>query len=155
MQFSGKEDIEAPIQNVFAAVSEFESFERSAIRRGIEVQRVDTSHPVASGLAWDTSFNLRGKPRDMQITLAEFAEPSLMRFDSRSKGINGDCVIELLALSPRRTRLSVDIKLSANTLAARLFLQSLKLARSSLNKKFKLRLADMAKEIERRQSRLS
>ena len=155
MQFSGKEDIEAPIQNVFAAVSEFESFERSAIRRGIEVQRVDNSHPVAAGLAWNTSFNLRGKPRDMQITLAQFVEPSLMRFDSRSKGINGDCVVELLALSPRRTRLSVDIKLSANSLAARLFLQSLKLARSSLNKKFKLRLADMAKEIERKQSRLS
>lgn len=150
MQFSGKEDIEAPIGNVFAAVSEFESFERSAIRRGIEVQRVDNSHPVAPGLAWNTTFNLRGKPRDMQITLAKFVEPSLMQFDSRSKGINGECVVELLALSPRRTRLSVDIKLSANSLAARLFLQSLKLARSSLNKKFKLRLADMAKEIERR-----
>lgn len=155
MQFSGKEDIEVPIENVFASVSEFESFERSAIRRGIEVQRVGNVDPVAAGLAWDTAFTLRGKPRDMHITLAEFVEPSLMRFDSRSKGINGDCVVELLALSPRRTRLSVDIKLSANTLAARLFLQSLKLARSSLNKKFKLRLADMAKEIERRQSRLA
>ncbi|WP_164660347.1 SRPBCC family protein [Tropicibacter sp. Alg240-R139] len=155
MQFSGKEDIEASIENVFAAVSEFESFERSAIRRGIEVQRVDSSLPVDAGLAWNTSFNLRGKPRDMLVALVEFTEPSLMRFDSRSKGVNGDCVVELLALSPRRTRLSVDIKLSANTLAARLFLQSLKLARGNLNKRFKMRLADMAKEIERRQSRLT
>lgn len=150
MQFSGKEDIEAPIENVFAVVSEFESFERSAIRRGVEVQRVADMNPVAAGMAWDTTFSLRGKPREMRVTLSEYAAPSLMRFDSNSKGINADCVIELLALSPRRTRLSVDIKLSAKTLAARLFLQSLKLARSNLNKRFKLRLADLAKDIERR-----
>lgn len=153
MQFSNKEDIEAPIDYVFGVLSEFELFERSAIRRGIEVQRVDERARPGPGMAWDTVFSVRGKPRQMRIEMVVYEPPSTMRFESASKGIESRALIELLPLSPRRTRVSMELELNAKTLPARLFLQSLKLARGNLTRRFQLRMAEFAKDIETRHQR--
>lgn len=155
MQFSSKEDIEAPIEAVFTALSEFESFERSAIRRGIEVNRVDETAPLAAGMAWDAVFDLRGKRRNLHLTLSEYDPPNGMRFDSESFGLEGRLTIDLVALSPKRTRMAMVLHLSPKTLSARLFLQSLKLAKANLTKRFKLRVAEFAKGIEDRKSRMA
>ncbi|MEM7319238.1 MAG: SRPBCC family protein [Pseudomonadota bacterium] len=153
MQFSGKEDIEAPIDDVFAMVSEFETFERSAIRRGIEVQRGADCPPGGAGMNWHTRFYIRGKLRDMHVKLIRYDTPSLMEFTSTSKGVDGLVIIELLALSPRRTRLSYDFTLTAKTLAARLFLHSMKLARKNMTRRFNLRFAEFARDLEERRAR--
>lgn len=148
MQFSSKEDIDAPIEEVFAAVSDFDAFERSAIRRGVEVQRVDEAAPVAPGMAWDAAFDLRGKRRELHLVLSKMAAPEEMEFESESSGLTGVMTIELVALSPQRTRLAMVLNLAPKTLSARLFLQSLKLAKTSLTKRFKLKVAEFAKSIE-------
>jgi len=155
MQFSSKEDVEVPISDVFAMLSEFESYERSAIRRGIEVRRLDESAPKAVGLAWDARFVLRGKPRDIRLDLTGYEPPNFMKIEAESQGLDGRLTLELLALSPRRTRMSVVLKLTPKTLSARLLVQSLKLARSNLNKRYKLKVADYAKSVEDRHSRLA
>ena len=70
-------------------------------------------------------------------------------------GSPGGMTLDLMALSPRRTRMSVLIELNPKTLAARLLVQSLKLAKSNLTKRFKLKVADYAKTMEERHSRLA
>lgn len=155
MKFSNKEDIEVPIGEVFAMLSNFEVHERSAIRRGIEVQRVDEAAPIAVGLAWDVRYTLRGKKRDVRLTLTGHERPNSMRFVSVSSGLDGILMLELLALSARRTRMSVVLNLAPNTLSARLFLQSLKLAKSNLNKRFKSRVANFVKGLEDRHGRMA
>jgi hypothetical protein len=155
MQFSSKEDIEAPISEVFAMLSEFETFERSAIRRGIEVQRVDGAAPAGVGMAWDTQFNLRGKRRKMKLNLTQYEPPNAMRFVADSQGIDGILTLDLLALSPRRTRMAVVLNLTPKTLTARLLIQSLKLAKSNLTKRFKTRVAEYAAQLEERHGRMA
>lgn len=155
MQFSSKEDIEAPISEVFAMLSEFETYERSAIRRGIEVQRQDAAAPVGVGLAWDTQFTLRGKRRKMSLNLTQYEPPNAMRFVYESQGIDGTLTLDLLALSPGRTRMAVVLNLSPKTLTARLFIQSLKLAKSNLTKRFKTRVAEYAAQLEDRHGRMA
>ncbi len=154
MQFASKEDIEAPLSDVFAMLCEFETFERSAIRRGIEVQRVNPSAPNEVGLAWDTKFKLRGRQREMRITLTEYEPPNTMQFVADSQGLDGTLTLDLLALSPGRTRMAVVLNLAPKNLSARLLVQSLKLAKSNLTKRYKVRVADYAKSLEDRYSRM-
>ncbi|WP_420586024.1 SRPBCC family protein [Ruegeria sp.] len=150
MQFTAREDIEAPINAVFEMVADFERFERMAMRRGIEVRRLSGHLGVVPGTQWETEFKLRGKPRHVAIEMVECDPPSLMQFDAASKGMSGRTVVEFLALSQRRTRLSVDMSLAAKSLPARLLLQSLKLGQSRFRRQFQLRLSEFAREIEER-----
>jgi hypothetical protein len=49
--------------------------------------------------------------------------------------------VDLLELGKRRTRLTVVTEIRPRTLAARLFLQSLKLARSRITRRYQARIA--------------
>lgn len=150
MQFSAREDIEAPINSVFEMVADFDRFERMAMRRGIDVRRVTQDVPPSAGTTWDTEFKLRGKARQMTVVMTDCERPAQMRFEANSKGMAGVTTIDLLALSQRRTRLSVDMSLSAKSLPARLLLQSMKLGQARFRKQFQLRLAEFARELEQR-----
>ncbi|MFK7751623.1 MAG: SRPBCC family protein [Sedimentitalea sp.] len=153
MRFSSREDIEAPIASVFATLSEFESFERSALRRGIEVQRIHMPDPMDQGAVWTARFQMRGRMRDLKLQLVEFEPPNVMRFESQSLGLDGELLLDLVPLSQKRTRMGVSLTLSPKTLPARLLIQSLKLAKSNLTKRFKLKVADYAKSMEDRHQR--
>ncbi len=150
MQFSAREDIEAPINSVFEMVADFERFERMAMRRGIDVRRTTQGVPVEAGTTWETEFKLRGKPRQMSVVMTDCDRPAQMRFEANSKGMSGITTVDFLALSQRRTRLSVEMSLSAKSLPARLLLQSMKLGQARFRKQFQIRLGEFARELEQR-----
>ena len=150
MKFSTKEDIEAPIDQVFGLVSDFEALERAALRRGAEVQRTDNLRKPGVGMSWTASFVARGRQRQLNIQTTEYEPPHGMRFHSVAQGLETDMKVEFVALSRGRTRLSIDLELKPKSISARLMVQSLKLARTNLNKKFHLRMADYARDLEDR-----
>lgn len=153
MKFSSKEDIEAPIAIVFGMLSDFEVYERSAIRRGADVQRIGDHDVPHEGQSWAASFALRGKERTARVELTRYAPPTEMVFESTSGGLFTTLDLELVALAPKRTRISVDFEIKPRTLPARLFVQSMKLAKSNLTKRFKLRVAEYARDLEDRFTR--
>lgn len=155
MNFSSKEDIESPIDHVFAALTDFDSFERAALRRGAEVQRVDSLSEPNVGMRWEVGFLLRGKDRALQLEMTEFEPCQKLILTGESQGMGGTMQIELVAMSRTRTRMTSDISLKATSLSARLLLQSMKLGRANLNKRFHLRMAEIATEIEERARRMS
>lgn len=153
MKFSTKEDIEASIEATFSMLCDFETFERAAMRRGAEVQRTDTKTVPSVGMGWSAAFNMRGKRRQVEIEMVTFDKPNEMAFECRSQGLLTHFTIELVALSKSRTRLMVSFDIKPLNLSARLLVQSLKLAKTSLTKKFKLRVAEFAKTLEDRHKR--
>ena len=144
MKFSAREDIEAPIDQVFARVTDFAAFERQMLRRGAEVRRVDAGQPVTVGSAWDVAFTFRSRERRMRATVTRMDAPGDLVVAIAASGLDGVTTVELVALSPQRTRLAVTIDLSAKSLSARLLLQSLKLAKSNLSNRFKKRVSEFA-----------
>jgi len=155
MQFTSKEDIEAPIEQVFVEITDFQRFERAGLRRGAEVQRTDTLAAPGVGMIWQARFRLRGRMRDVIIRLVEYDPPNGIVLTAESVTIEGRMSVDLVALSRGRTRLGVDLTLAPRGIAGGLILQSLKLARSNLTKKFRLRLADYAMDMEERHKRAS
>lgn len=150
MKFTSKEDIEAPIDAVFRAVSNFSTIERSALRRGARVQRVDRKTRADTLIAWDVGFTFRGKKRDMLVELTKLEAPNHMLVQSLSGGLEGEVSVDLVALSKNRTRMAIDLEVRPKSLSARLMVQSLRLAKTKLSRRFNFKVADFAADIEDR-----
>ncbi len=153
MEFTSTRDINAPIADVFETLSDFEGYEHFAFRRGATVQRIGDITAPKAGLAWDANFTFRGKERNLRIVLKTYEPVTEITLSGESGAISGNTEITLLALSPNSTRMSIKLDLSAKTLSGRLLLQSLKLARGSVERKFKARVGDFAKLTEDRINR--
>jgi hypothetical protein len=150
---NAREDVEAPIDFVYQQITDFQAFERRAMRRGAEVLRVDDLKADGPGMAWDVTFMLRGKMREVQLELARLDPPNGLTMVSRAPTMGGHMTVELVALSRNRTRLSLEIELEPRNLTARLLVQSLKLARKTITRRLRKRVAQYALELEERHSR--
>lgn len=148
MKFSTREDISAPISDVFEALTDFETFERAALRRGVEVMRVDDLTENGVGQTWHAEFRFRGRQRTLTATVSEFRPPQLAVVKSQSGGLLAEVTIELVALSAKDTRIFLQFDMRPNTFTARVFIQSLRLSKAALNRRFKNSVANYVRGLE-------
>lgn len=153
MEFSAREDIEAPIEYVFDQVTDFKTFERSIMRRGGDVERLDGGDAPVVGTKWDVKFRLRGKERAVKAEISQVDAPNGLTIDVTSRNADGSMVVELVALSRARTRMIVTAQASAKTIPAKLFFQSLRLARTKTDNRFKSLVTGFAEDAEARYKR--
>ncbi|ESW59276.1 MAG: DNA polymerase III subunits gamma and tau [Rhodobacter sp. CACIA14H1] len=150
MKLSGRTDIGAPVAYVFDFLSDFEGWERSAMRRGADVHRTDKLRVPGIGMTWQARFAWRGKERQVQVRLKRMDRPGNIALDFDGPSVEGFVNIELVELAAKRTRMLMQVEVRPRTLAARLFLQSLKLAKAKVQKRYDGRLAGIARDIEAR-----
>ena len=150
MHFSSQQDVAVPIAQVFDTLTQFDIYERAAMRRGADVVRKDTLGEAAAGAHWQARFMLRGKERDLAIEIATFQRPTEMVLSLNSSNMTGAVRFELFALSKSRTRLTVETDIRPLTLSARLFVKSLSLTKPTLNKRYSTRISDLVADIEAR-----
>lgn len=150
MKFSSKQDLEASIAFVFQTLTDFDHWERAAMRRGAEVVRNDRLTTVAAGASWSSRFAFRGKTREMDLKLVKVDKPILLVFEGKANVVDVDVQIELVEMSTNRTRMQMSTEVKPRTLGARLFLQSLRLARARVDKKYDQRVALLAMDLEAR-----
>ena len=148
MKLSARSDIAVPIADVFARVTDFEAFERRAMRRGAEVSRTDPASGPGEGSQWKASFVFSGKERLVHARADHILRPETLLVNSKSGGLDGAFEVRLVALSPSKTRMIVGLELKPSNLSARLLVQSLKLAKNSLNQRFSKAVEDFAKNLE-------
>lgn len=150
MRLSAKQDIETPAAFAFAALADFESWERAAMRRGVDVQRTDKLAHATAGMTWKVAFNFRGKQRNLDLRLLNMTPNSKLEFSALSSAIDLAVSFEIVEMSARRARLHMVTNVTPLTLTAKLFIQSLRLARARVDRRYALRLSQTVFEIEQR-----
>lgn len=148
MQFTRVQDINAPLDHVFEQISDFDSYEAYAMRTGAQIERTDSLDAKGPGMGWNYQGELRGKMRDIDIELIEYTPSKQLKFNCISSGVNVVIEMKTLSLTKKQTRLKVVVDIKARSISARLILQSAKLARNSLKRKFNHRIWTYAGYIE-------
>lgn len=148
MHFKSITDFEAPLDRAFEAFSDFDGFERQGKRMGAVVDRVDDLTRAGCGMMWRIKADYRGKPRKIDLELVDFQPSSFLEIKAISAGFDGGFQVELVSLSPSRTRATVEFNINPTSLSARLVLQSARLAKSSLTNRFRSRVNSFCDTIE-------
>jgi len=148
MQFTSVQDINAPLEFVFLQLSDFESYEAYAMRIGAQIERRDELTTTKAGMIWNFVGELRGKMRDIDIELTTFSRPSDLAFHCTSSGIKADIKIRAMPLTKKQTRIKIATDIRPRSIPARLIMQSARLAKNSLNRKYNHRIWEYASHIE-------
>lgn len=153
MKFSTREDIEVPVEFLFDQISDVEGFERSATRRGADLRRLNPENGIAPGLRWAVSFMMRGKRRSLEMELDELTRPEVVVLDGQSEAFNIKLRMSSILLNPQRSRLGVEFEITPRNFMARVMLQSARLGKNALDRRFGDQVRKYAHEIERRYAR--
>ncbi len=145
MKITAREDVEVPILPVFSALTEYDFFERAALRRGAEVTRGGRPDRPE----WTVAFPFRGKRRVLRLWEEGIEAPTQLLFAGVGTLFQGSLHVDLVELGKRRTRIMMTTEVKARTLGARLVLQSAALARTRINRRYQGALADLAARIEK------
>ena len=94
MQFTSVQDVNAPLDFVFAQISDFDSYEAYAMRIGAQVERKDRLPAKGAGLKWNVVGDFRGKTRDIDIELTEYRPDNLLKFLVTSSGVEAKADFE-------------------------------------------------------------
>ncbi len=150
MKFSANEDIEAPSEAVFAAITDFAVFEHAALKRGAQLRRTGTEGAVGVGIGWLGTAPFRGKQRQISLRVAGYQPPGGLHLRGETGNLDLSMSLEVMALSRGRSRLHVDLEVLPRTLTARLLLQSAKIGKGGLDRRFKARVRAFADGIRTR-----
>jgi hypothetical protein len=153
MKLTAKTDLEVPAAFVFAVLCDHQAWEREAVRNGAEVERPEGSPLSGIGAAWRIRGHFRGKARKVLVRIEELSPEQRMVLSIDSPSIEGSSRLEVMVLSPRRSRMRVDLEVKPKTLAARLFINTMRLAKGRVQGKFESRLGQLGARIKDRYER--
>ena len=154
MKLTAKTDLEAPVEFVHAYLCDDAAWEREAIRRGIEVERPADMPLTGVGAGWRIRVPFRGRIRDVLLRLDDLVQNQSIAYSFEGQALVGTTVMETKAISPRSSRLKVTIDAKPKTLTARLFLNTLRLARRKVEDRMQKRVDQLGDRIEERYARV-
>ncbi len=145
MKFSTRLDRDLPATELFDVVADLPRVERMLMRRGVKVQRLDpdAATPSIADFGWLLKFGWRGQPRQLRLERTRLDRPERMTLQGASESL--DLVIDasVIALSRQRARLIFETEIRPRNMRARLMIQTAKLGKSQLDRRFERRIEDL------------
>jgi hypothetical protein len=150
MKLSARKDIDAPVADVYDICTDIAAWERTAMRRGVDIRRKDTLSAFGPGLHWAIGFLWREKTRAAEVKLVSAERPTSMTFHAFGSLMDVMIEAEFVALSVRKSRIILRTEIKPRNLSARVIVQSLKLARGRIEAKYDARLGQLVQDLEQR-----
>ena len=122
------------------------------VRRGAAVRRVDPAHEPGAGMAWDMAFDLRGKRRELRLDVTQFDRPEKIMILGRSEPLDVSIEMTVIALTRSKSRLMFEVEVKPRNMRARLMLQTAKLGKAQLDRKFAKRIAELVTDLAARRA---
>lgn len=141
MKFSTRHDISGSADDLFATVSDLGRMERILMRRGASVRRVGPVRDAGVGMGWQIGFDWKGRARDLRLDVTRFDRPERLSMAGVSEALDIAIDATVIALSRSRSRLIFETEIRPRHMRARLMLQTAKLAKPQLDRRFERRIA--------------
>lgn len=148
MKFKVSEDVDAPADITWARFTDFSGIEAEVTGRGADIARDGNWQAPAAGSGWRGSVKVRGRMRPVTSEITALTAPERCEISTRVGGMDALYEMTFLELRPDMTRVQAVLDLSANTLSARLALQTLKLARGRVMQRLQGLLARQGNQAE-------
>lgn len=142
MKFSTRIDSDIPAADLFDIAGDFSRSERALAARGVVVRRIDPAQEPGTGLGWMLDFNWRGQRRSLRLDVTRFDRPSRITLAGHSDQFELSIDMTVVALSRVKSRLLFETEVRPRNMRARLLLQTAKLGKSQLDRKYDQRIAD-------------
>lgn len=150
MKFSTRVDSDLPADQLFAAITDFDALERLMVGRGATVERVKPSEEPGITMGWRIGFDWRGKARQMRLAVVRFDRPEHVAMTGRSDALELFVNATVVALSRAKARLIFETEIRPRSMKARLMLQTAKLGKSQLDRRYSRRVVDFIEQMSNR-----
>ncbi|MBK4215659.1 hypothetical protein JJJ17_06955 [Paracoccus caeni] len=147
MKFSTRIDTDDSATELFDLIGDFNRLERLMVRRGASVSRIDPAQDPGTALGWNLGFDWRGQPRKLRLQVTRFDRPDRISLAGTADAFDVGVEMTFVALSRSRSRLIFETELRPRNMRARLLVQTAKLAKPQLDKKFARRINDFLSQL--------
>ena len=148
MKLSAREEIAAPAETVFEAVTDFDRLARLAEKRGVTLRPMGDGLAPGRGFAWTALAPIRGQMREIASEVTVFDPVRGYAVASTVGGLSALTEVELTALPNARTRLRIAVEVRPVSFSGRILIQPLRLGKGALEERFRIRVAGFARSIE-------
>lgn len=140
MRLNSIQEVHAPIDYVFGRLTDFASFETYISNIGGSASRTDDLDGTGRGMSWHIEGEFRGKFREVDLELQNISPPEKLKYFCETQTIEAVIWFELEPLGDELTRMNLMMDPTARNISARLILQSVKLAKGTIEKRLSKRL---------------
>lgn len=145
MKFSTRMDTDLTAAALFAAISDFDRLAQIIRRRRAQVKMLDPA--LTGSLAWDLAFDWRGRRREFRIALNRHDPDEALRLTGVSDLFDIVLDLQVVALTRARSRLICGADLRPRSMTARLVVQTAKLGKAQLDRRFAAEIAGMLAQL--------
>lgn len=155
MKFSSRQEVAAPQAVLFSALTDFSRFERLARDHDVEMRRAGPVQEPGLGMSFVVRGVYRGRQRSLRSEISVFEPDGALGLDAETGGLFCHARVDLAEMTRLRTRMTVGLDLRPASFAGRLLVQSLKLGKPALARRFETRAAQLARLLETRCAEIS
>lgn len=148
MELSYQSIINVPQAFAYARATDFERFEAEGFGNLAMFEPRSEIRAPEIGARWRTAAEFQGRPRRFSLELFELIEPSKLVLGNKSEKYDIEAHFDFIENGPEATEFQFKLDAKANSITAKLILQTIQLARNRIEKSMNEDFVNMAQKME-------